>query len=222
MSVRPVPLLLACCVALAGGLAWLWITPQGQLRDAVRWTEPAALRTDYAAMVPAVPATAEPDTRRFLAVLDRPLFSLTRRPPLPPPPPKPVEAPPPPDNLSSARLQAIVEVPGEGGSVILLIAGKSQRVRLNGVVDGWTLKSIQERNVQFERRGQSRVLQLSRGALTTYSGLGMPSTQGPEGATQQPAAGRATTPPPAVRPAAAASAPARPTPAGPTFGGTRR
>lgn len=223
MRSRPLTLLALACLVLAAALAWLWFTPQGRLRDEAHWSEPAPLRIDYAAMLPALPGVAPTDTRRFLALLDRPVFTLTRRPPLPPPPPKPVEAPPPPDNLSTARLQAVFEVPGEGGSVILLIAGKSQRVRLNAVIDGWTLQSIDGRNVSFARRGQTRVLQLQRAPLTTYAGLGAPTTVGVGAAP----ASRAAPPAPAASsaaerravPAAPPAAPAsRPRP---TFGGSR-
>ena len=179
MRARPLVLLALLCLALLAGTGWLWVAPNGQLRPEAHWQEPAAMRVDYAAMLPALPGVSEPDTRKFVALLDRPLFSSTRRPPLPPPPPKPVEAPPPPDNLSTARLLAIFDVPGDGGSVILQIAGKNQRARVNGTVDGWTVQSINGRDVTFSRRGQVRTLQLRRAALTAYAGLGVPSVGSP-------------------------------------------
>lgn len=201
MRSRSLTFLALVCLLLAAALAWLWVTPQGRLREETHWSEPAALRIDYAALLPALPSSAPTDTQRFMALLDRPLFTQTRRPPLPPPPPKPVEAPPPPDNLSTARLQAIFDMPGEGGSVILLIAGKSQRVRLNASVEGWMLKSIDGRKVSFVRRDQTRELQLQRAALTTYSGLGAPTVAGTGAARSAP--------PAAPAPAAAASSAAQ-------------
>lgn len=220
MRSKPLLLLMACGLAMAATLVWLWITPQGQVRDEVHWREPAALRADYGAMVPAVSVAAAPDAQQFLGMLDRPLFTLTRRPPLPPPPPKAVEAPPPPDNLSAARLQAIFDVPGEGGSVILLVAGKSRRVRVNAAVDGWVLKSIEGQTVSFVQRGQTRVLRLQRGALTTYAGLGMPATGGvasPAAAAAAPGAANTAAERGAARPTQT-PAPSR---SRPTFGGGR-
>lgn len=194
--------LLLVNVGLAAVLAWLWVTPAGTLRD-VHWQPPAARKTDFASMLPALPAVSTPDTGQFVAMLDRPLFSITRRPPPPPPPPAPE---PPVDTLSTARLFGVFQGEGIGG-VIMKIGGKDRRVRLNEAVDGWTLRSIEGRNVTFASGGQTRVLQLSRAALTTYTGL----------ARQQPVA-------PTVP--GARSAPSAPPAAGTSpravFGGTAR
>jgi len=147
-------------------LARLWLDSTGHPRN-IHWRAPDAQTTDYAGMVPNLPVVAPADTSQFIAMLDRPVFSPTRRPPPPPPPPQEKE---PTDNLSTAQLSGLFLGGNEGG-VIIQIAGKHRRVRLQDNVEGWVLSGIQERSVTFTRAGQSRVLQLPRAALTSYSGM---------------------------------------------------
>ena len=168
-------LLILINVALGLTLAWLWFTPDGTLRN-TRWQVPAPHATDFAGMLPALPGVASADTSQFIAMLDRPLFSASRRPPPPPPPPPPPQASVPVDHLSTASLSGLFFGDGVGG-IILNISGKSRRVRLNEAVDGWTVKSIQGRNVTFARGGESRILQLPRAALATYTGIAGPAGQ---------------------------------------------
>lgn len=155
--------------ALVLALAFLWVAGDGSLRN-VRWEPPVPVTSDYLQMLPALPERTPVDTSRFMVLLERPLFALTRRPPPPPPPPA-AEAPS--DNLSTARLSGVFTGAGAGG-VIINIAGKNRRVRLNELVDGWVLQSIQGRSVTFANGGQSRVLQLPRASLATFSGQAQP------------------------------------------------
>ena len=210
-------LLLLLNATLALVLAWMWFAPDGSLRNA-HWTAPPPRTANYSAMLPPLPGIASADTSQFIAMLDRPLFSSSRRPPPPPPPPL-AQAAAPVDNLSTARLSGLFYGDGVGG-IIINIAGKHRRVRLNEGVDGWLLKSIQERSVTFARGGESRTLPLPRGALTTYTGLAP--------APGQAAMNLAT---PGVSPltpaapsggAAGAGAPAGAAPPRAVFGGTRR
>ena len=211
-------LLLLLNATLALVLAWMWFAPDGSLRNA-HWTAPPPRTANYSAMLPPLPGIASADTSQFIAMLDRPLFSSSRRPPPPPPPPPLAQAAAPVDNLSTARLSGLFYGDGVGG-IIINIAGKHRRVRLNEGVDGWLLKSIQERSVTFARGGESRTLPLPRGALTTYTGLAP--------APGQAAMNLAT---PGVSPltpaapsggAAGAGAPAGAAPPRAVFGGTRR
>ncbi len=211
-------LLLLLNATLALVLAWMWFAPDGSLRNA-HWTAPPPRTANYSAMLPPLPGIASADTSQFIAMLDRPLFSSSRRPPPPPPPPPPAQPAAPVDNLSTARLSGLFYGDGVGG-IIINIAGKHRRVRLNEGVDGWLLKSIQERSVTFARGGESRTLPLPRGALTTYTGLAP--------APGQAAMNLAT---PGVSPltpaapsggAAGAGAPAGAAPPRAVFGGTRR
>ena len=160
-------------VGLVLALLWLWFTPTGALRN-VHWQPPQAQKTDFSTMIPVLSGIVSPDTSRFIAMLDRPLFSMTRR---PPPPPPPVAAEPVVDNLTTARLLGVFQG-AQGGGIILHIAGKDRRVRVNELVDGWTVQTIQGRDVIFARSGKTRTLTLSRAALTAYTGAPIPPFQG--------------------------------------------
>ena len=61
-------------------LVGLWVDSSGHLRN-IHWQAPLAQKADYAAMVPVLPSTERMDTAQFIAMLDRPVFSPTRRPP---------------------------------------------------------------------------------------------------------------------------------------------
>lgn len=204
-------ILLLVNAALALVLLWLWVLPDGSLRN-VHWQPPEARKTDLANMLPALPGVGSADTSQFIAMLDRPLFSMTRRPPPPPPPPAHAEAPV--DTLSTARLTGVFRGAGAGG-IIINIAGKDRRVRLNEAIDGWTVLAIQERNVTFARGGNTRTLTLPRAALATYTGLSM-SPAAPAQSAQPAQLDRAAPP---VRPANAPAA-ASPSPKA-VFGGSR-
>ncbi len=193
--------LLALNAALVLVLAWLWIDKTGRLRN-IHWQPPAPQTSDYAAMVPALPGLAPADTSQFIAMLDRPLFSPTRRPPPPPPPP---QAPESADNLSTAQLSGLFLGQNDGG-IIVRIGDKHRRVRLRESVEGWTLSAVQDRSATFTRGGQSRVLQLPRAALTGAT------VRPPPQAAQPPVAApvRPASPPPMAAPSA--SPPGAPAP----------
>lgn len=166
--------LLLLNVVLAVWLVWLWFTPQGALRN-VRWQPPAARQTDLSSLLPALPPLLQADTGQFIVLLERPLFSPTRRPPPPPPPPPAAE---PVDSFSTARLSGVFEGPG-GTGIIIQIAGKDRRLQLNQALDGWTLQSVQGRQVTFSNGGHTRVLQLPRAALTAYTGQPLATVPAP-------------------------------------------
>jgi len=199
------------CLGLAVLLAGLWINRQGQLRN-THWQAPAPLATNYLEMLPLLPEPARVPTSRFMALLERPLFSETRRPPPPPPPPAP---PVPVDVLSNAQLSAIYAGEQLTG-VIINVNGKNRRVRLNESVDGWVLRSVQGRVATFDYGGQQRQLQLMRAKVGTSAG-GKPLNAAPapaEAMAPPPAAvplvPEATALPPPVAPQeAASSTPAR-------------
>lgn len=152
------PLLGLICTALALLLAALWIHPDGRLRN-TRWQPPTPITADYKQMLPLLHEPAPTSSSQFLALLERPLFSETRRPPPPPPPPNPVA--PPPDTLSTAQLVAVFDS-AQVVSVILRIQDKNRRVRLHEAVDGWVLRSVHSHGATFEHSGQVRQLSLQR------------------------------------------------------------
>jgi len=113
---------------------------------------------------------------------ERPIFSATRRPPpravaaapadeaRAPPPPKPVEAPPP--------LALVGAVVGEGDAIAILVNRTDQKVvrlRQGESVGGWSLTSVQPREVTFKQGDRSEVIALQRPDGTTAS-AGSPAT----------------------------------------------
>ena len=197
------------CLGLAVFLTGLWINRQGQWRN-THWQAPAPLTTNYLEMLPLLPEPARVPTSRFMALLERPLFSETRRPPPPPPPAPPVPV----DVLSNAQLSAIYAGEQLTG-VIINVNGKNRRVRLNESVDGWVLRSVQERVATFDYGGQQRQLQLMRAKVGTSAG-GKPLNTVPaapvEAMMPVPLVPEAVAPPPSVAPQEAVSATPAPRP----------
>ena len=208
------PLLVILNAGLLCFLAWVWFTPDGQVRG-MRWQSPAPVKVDLQALLPALPGQGQADTSQFLGMLERPLFSPTRRPPPPPPPPK-AEVPEPVNRFAQAKLTGVFEGAGVGG-IIINYEGKDRRVPLNGTLDGWKLLSVTGAQATFSQRGQTRVVQLQRAALTAYTG----APQNRATAASQAANDRVNAQSSAAAvsgPAAATNTPAAP-PRRPVFGG---
>lgn len=148
---------------LLAALLLMWLRPNGSLRGTA-WNPPAPHLSDFAAQLPALPSPAPSNTANFVAMLERPLFSASRRPPPPPPPPV-ATAEAAVDNFSAAKLTGVFEGNGAGG-VIIRIADKDKRLQLNQVLEGWTLKSISGRDVTFTKGSEKRVMQLQRAGMT--------------------------------------------------------
>ena len=146
--------LLALIGLLAMALAAMWFHRDGGIRN-VRWQPPKAQSQNFASMVPELPFRGQVDTSRFLAVLERPLFSPARRPP-PPPPSKALEVQ---DPLPNVHLYGLYGGAGGGGAIVR-VDGKSQRVRLNEPINGWTLSAIGERNIILRRGSRSHSVEL--------------------------------------------------------------
>lgn len=166
MKIRAAGVLTVVNLVLLGLLALMWVKPDGSPRN-VHWRAPEPLQADLANLVPAFTPDKQVDASRFLAMLERPLFAITRRPPPPPPREQPVQAP---DNLSTARVTGIVR--GEKtGYIILLINGKQQRIQQNQGVEGWTLKNLGDRQVTFTRGDQSQTLNMQRADVSKFTGM---------------------------------------------------
>lgn len=157
MRRQVLPLLVVLNLALAGVLAWLWFTPDGELRD-VRWQPPQPVPPALADAKP-LPAF-DVDVARYVATVERPLFVPSRR-----PPPKPQDvaaAPPPPDPLPNIRLLGLYGKADAGG-MIASVDGKVRRVRVGDAVAGrWTLKALRTNEVVVARDGDERAVPLVR------------------------------------------------------------
>ena len=159
MKQHIIRILVAIGAVLALVLAWLWLGTDGKPRN-VHWQTPEPHLPDFASMVPALPPQESVDLGRFVATLERPLFSPSRRPPPPPPPPVVAAPPPPPDPLAKLQLSGVFSGEGGTGGIIARIDGKSQRVLVNGKIGSWVVKSVANRSVTLTSGGQTRVLEL--------------------------------------------------------------
>ena len=176
MKQPAVRLLVVLNLVLLGALLLAWVTADRSLRG-TQWEPPAPRLTDFSGQLPVLPTLAPLDTTNFVAMLDKPLFSATRRPPPPPPPPPVAAQEAPPDNFSTAKLTGIFNSGGVSG-IIIRMAGKDSRVQLNQSLDGWALKSIAGRQATFASGGQTRVLQLLRADMSGLPAAGSVSAGG--------------------------------------------
>jgi hypothetical protein len=228
-------LLVGLNVLLVCLLAWLWIDPQGGLRG-VHWQPPAPIRPELGALSATAIGREDADVARFMAILDRPVFTPGRRPPPPPKAAAPVVA----DPLEGVHLYGLFSGP-EGGGIIVKVDGKTRRVKLSEAVGEWSLKEIRAREVVFARGAETRVIPLvaarqaaapaaavpsAAGGQPTLPGTRLPPGFAPRGfpRTGGPAAAPAPAAPPPVaatpdaspaQPAAPAPAPATAAPAAP-------
>ena len=213
---------------LAGLLVWLWVGPNGALRG-VHWRPPAAVRPDLGGLSAASIRMEDADISRFMSILDRPVFSPTRRPPPPPPPPK-VVAPVRPDPLDTIHLYGLFSGAG-GGGVIARVEGKTRRVKVSETVGDWSLKEIRPREVVFAKGGENRVVPLMQATQAAGAAAPRPAFSAPvfPGAAVAPApvpaaaaSPRPAPPQSAQQPAGAAAKPGAPAPANPfVIGGSR-
>lgn len=135
----------------------------GRVRPIARPAPPASKVVPRGNPLWSVPLSA------LTATEERPIFSATRRPPpravaaarveeaAAPPPPKPAEGPPP--------LVLVGAVVGEGDAIAILLDRTDQKVirmRPGESRGGWSLSSVQPREVTFRRGERNEVLALQR------------------------------------------------------------
>lgn len=139
-----------------------WIGPAAIARAAPSLAAPAL--AVLAAIGATGPSGAEPaPDGRFRAMVERPLFAPSRRPPPAPAPPIPSDAPPampaPPPDLALSGVIA----GGRGGVALLKRPGDAAPVRLGlgGHIDGWTVAEIHPRAIVLSRDARSVTVGLS-------------------------------------------------------------
>jgi hypothetical protein len=193
--------LVAANTLLVLGLAWLWFTPGGELKNS-HWSVPRGQKANLDDVVPRLGKAQAMDQSQFLAMLERPLFSPSRRPPPPPPAPAAEAPPPPPDYLADAVLTGVYIVEGgKSGGIIIRFNGKDKSLPLQGSLDGWTLSSVANNRVYFTRAGVTKEIALQKGKLQQGFGpaaeTNVPARAVPTPIGQPPAG--ADTPPPRRR-----------------------
>lgn len=191
MKQHIIRILVGLILVLALVLAWLWVGTDGKLRN-LQWQAPEPHKPDFASMIPQLPQPDAADLNRFVATLERPLFSPSRRPPPPPPPPVVAPPPPPPDPLANIHLFGVFGGAEGTGGIIARIDGKPKRVRIDENIGAWRLKSIANRDVTLVRGSEVRVLNLVHArvaAPVAPAAAGAPDAAAPP--TAAPAAGAA-------------------------------
>lgn len=156
MIFTPIRLLSLVVIALSAGLAGLWLDPQGELRD-ITWHVPAAIAPEITAPANPLLATGAAAVGSYASIQERPLFAPDRRPPPPPPPPAP------PDPFIGIQIYGIVS--GSNGGILARIEGRVRRVKFNESIGGWTLKSVEGRQINFVQGEQTRQLRLEYSKL---------------------------------------------------------
>ena len=149
-----IPLLLVMNFALLAGLAWQWVTPAGEMRS-VRWLPPAPIKP---VLTDSVFPSWSADLGSFMAALDRPLFSATRKPPAKPEPAAVVIA----DTLGDVRILGLYSN-GTTGGAIVRAEGKVRRVRPGDALGGWTVKEVRPLELVLARGAEQRSLDVKRG-----------------------------------------------------------
>jgi hypothetical protein len=99
------------------------------------------------------------------ATRDRPLFSASRRHPVPPPPPMPVaEAPPPPPGVPEpppfTLIGAAVGTPRNVALILNQTTKSLVRLHVGEAASGWYLRSVDLRKMAVEKNGQIVILTL--------------------------------------------------------------
>jgi hypothetical protein len=167
-------ILVGANVLLAALLGWLWLGPAGPGRG-IHWTAPPALKPDLGTASAAAIGQDDADTARFMAILDRPLFSTTRR-------PAPVVAKGAgPDPMQGIHLFGLFTGP-DGGGALVRVDGRTRRLKRGEAVGDWSLQEVRSRDVVFARGPETRVvplLQARQGVSApgaTAAGPSAPST----------------------------------------------
>lgn len=147
-------------LVLLGALIAMWVGVDGSLRNTL-WSPPAAVFPELGQTDPLPPASKAVDVNLFVATLERPLFSPSRRPPPPPPPPKSAEdSEPPVDPLGNIHVFGLYGGGDSPTGMLANVDGKVRRVSVDEVLGGWKLKAIEDRNAIFEKNGEERKLLL--------------------------------------------------------------
>ena len=203
MSGRFIPAMLGINVVLAGVLGVMWLGPQGALRH-TQWQAPAPQSPNLDDALQAVLQPNPAARGSFPEVVNRPVFSPTRR-LAPPPPPEGAKepAPPPPIALDSVVLTGIVSGRAFTG-VLAQVEGESRVLKRGDKVGDWSVAGIKGRDVRFTKGEETRTLVLPN----TLTDAPTPAPDAGKAAAVPPAKPGGVPTPPMKRPPPATSAPA--------------
>ncbi len=145
---------------------------------------------EQSAAAPANPVAAQP-LDQLSTILDRPLFSPSRRPPAPPPPPvvqapaPPAPPPPPPDLVLFG-----VVMDGEGARAVVRAGAdkKILRAQIGDDIEGWKVSQIEGRKVVLSLDGRFATFKLfndDRGRSESAGGPASAATGEPKNSQRQ-------------------------------------
>lgn len=152
MRARALSILGASCGSVLVAIAALWAT--GDLG----WTPPPAQRPEPSSMQAAKVVMRRADLASLPQSLERPLFAQTRR-----PVPVVAEGPaaqPEPDPLRDVVLLGVLDGGGEDKTAIVRAEGSVRRIKVGEALGPWSLQSLEERAVVFQRGGEQKRLLL--------------------------------------------------------------
>lgn len=184
MRARPTVFLLGVnllCVAL---LAYLWVGPDLSIDD-LRWRPPPALAPDASSLSVITPTVPEVSGRRYAAILERPLFSLDRRPPPDDSAPQ-VDSPVP---LGDVRIVGLLDGAAGYQGIIAIVSGAARRVSVGGSLGEWTLSAVAGTEAVFsDASGVSHRIAIERPrkaeSVATPAGMGVAGSSESSGNTR--------------------------------------
>lgn len=177
MNSRPLMVILSFCALVMLALAL------SLLRAHNEWHPPEPLVPEFETVEVAAEASNANGADAFQAMLERPLFFASRRPP--PPAPVAVEAESTRDPFEGVALQGIYSAGTTLAGVTVNENGVSKRLALGEKLGEWSLVSVSGLEVKFERSGQEKVLALKHAAQVAAA-----SPPPVKGASVPPAAGQ--------------------------------
>ena len=135
---------------------------------------------EQSAAAPANPVAAQP-LDQLSTMLDRPLFSPSRRPPAPPPPPvvQAAEPPAPPPSPPNLVLFGVV-MDGEGARAVVRAGADKKLVRaqIGDEIDGWKVSQIEGRKVVLSLDGRFATFTLFSDDRGKSDSVGVPAPGG--------------------------------------------
>lgn len=157
-----IPALVLLNLGLLAGLASLWVHRDGTPR-AVRWSQPMAVSLALDARPPL--PVMDVDLSRYVAILERPLFVPSRRPPPPPAPPKVAEV------MPMVRVLAVYGALSDDGAgsgsagLIARVDGVVRRLRVGDRIGGWAIEQVRRTEVVLAQGSERQTIAVRRGQV---------------------------------------------------------
>jgi len=147
---RSPPFLLLALVAMSLGVALVWFWRDGP----AMWSPPQPVAPEIRVSEVAREASGRASAAQHAVIVERPLFSDTRRPFVPDPEGAQASV------VATDLVLAGLFGSGETAGALVRIDGGVERVRIGEHAGGWILRQIRGSTAVFERAGQTREIRL--------------------------------------------------------------